>query len=121
MSLVSFLEQPSKNNSVSLTLDKATLEGLSQVSSDPYWSVDANVSRVIVHYLSTEGNQRKILTFNYQQETPSTTVDFSGSARDVFEINMLVLVDNDNGIMVLSRDMLDPQIDLSLLDIDIST
>lgn len=120
MSLVSFSEQPSKNNYISITLDKAIVSGLTQVSSDPYWSVETNISRAIVHYLSSEGNQRKILTFDYTQENPSTTLNFSDSARDLFNINMLVLVDNDSGILILSREMLTSQLDLSATDIDIS-
>ena len=121
MALLSFSAAPAKGDSVSLTLDKATLFGLSPLIADAYWGDEGNVSRLLVHFTSGAGSQRKLLTFYIEDTTPQCSLHFSISADDSFELSMITLVDYDGGSLTLDRAALLSAIPtLSSMDIDLA-
>jgi hypothetical protein len=106
MALLNFSGSVVKGTPTTLTLDKSALSGLAPVAADLYWTVDANISKVVAHYSSDEGNQRKILTFDYSSATPETALLLSLRARSDYSLDMLVLVDFDGGALTLTRETL---------------
>lgn len=108
MAVLVFSTSPSKGGSATVQLDKAELANLVEISGDAYWSDTANVAKVGVLIISTEGNQKKYLDFDFQQTTPEAELTFSSTARDVFQIRAIVLKDHDNGILIIGRETSDP-------------
>jgi len=113
MALLTISSPIEKETAITFTLSKEDLFDLTSVGLDPHWSVEANITRVILHYLSTEGSQTKILTFNVSSETPTATTVFSSSARDAFNLHLVTLMDHDGGTLLIGRG----DEDLSLFDI----
>lgn len=106
MALLNFSGSVVKGTPTTLTLDKSALSALAPVATDLYWTVDANISRVVAHYSSDEGNQRKILTFDYSPAAPEASLSLSLRARSAYSLDMLVLVDFDGGTLTLTRETL---------------
>lgn len=106
MALLNFSESIVKGMPTVMTLDKSVLSALAPVATDIYWTVDANISKVIAHYSSDEGNQRKILTFDYVSAMPEAILSLSLRARSDYSLDMLVLVDFDGGSLTLTRETL---------------
>lgn len=99
MAIISIPELISKGSSFDVTLDMSEL--LVEVS-DPYFSVQANLYKVIITYSSTdavdiENNQKKIISFDASIENPSALISFSATARDLFVVKKIKLVDQDGG------------------------
>jgi hypothetical protein len=103
MPLLSIPASVSKGASQSVTLDKSALFALAAVSGDSFFSVQANVKRVIVEYNSNPGNQREYLVFDLSQESPSATFQVSSRARSSFLLERVVLEDFDEGTLVVER------------------
>lgn len=121
MALLEFSASPSKNGSVTLTLDKTVLFGLAPLESDLYWGDELNVSRLLVHYVSESSSQRKLLTFYIEDATPTSPLYFSSSADDSFVLSMITLVDYDGGSLTLDRASLLSAIpSLTSMDIDLA-
>jgi hypothetical protein len=76
---------------------------VTSAASDSYWSDAANIQKCIVVYKSTSGHQRKKLEFDFTQESPTTTAEWSVKARNAFEIEEIVLIDFDNGSYTIPR------------------
>lgn len=83
----------SKNQSLQFSLNKTQV--LAAVS-DQYWSDSANISKCIVVYKSSTGNQKKRIEFDFTQASPSASQTWSSKSRDQFEIDEIVLIDFDN-------------------------
>jgi hypothetical protein len=106
MALLNFSGDVVKGTPTTIALDKSALSALTPVAADLYWAVDANISKVVAHYSSDEGNQRKILTFDYAQASPEASISLSLRARSSYYLDMLVLVDFDGGTLTLTRETL---------------
>lgn len=114
MALLTLSSPIDKEVPITFTLNRNELLSLSLVDADPHWSVSSNITRVILHYLSIEGSQTKILTFNFADTTPTASAVFSSSARDDFNLHLVTLIDHDGGTFLLGRE------DAGLSDFDIS-
>jgi hypothetical protein len=79
---------------------------VTSATSDTYWSDTANIQKCIVVYKSTSGHQRKKLEFDFTQESPTTTAEWSVKARNAFEIEEIVLIDFDGGSYTIPRSSL---------------
>lgn len=95
-----------KGTEAQFTLDKAELAADTLVAADAYFSDDANWANVILEYKSDVGGQSKRVIFDATQVTPTADFLASATARDIFEIQRLVIVDHDGGKFTLSRDNL---------------
>lgn len=93
----------SKGASQSVTLDKSAVFALAAVSGDSFFSVQANVKRVIVEYNSNPGNQKEFLVFDLSQESPTAFFQVSSRARSSFLLERIVLEDFDEGTLVVER------------------
>lgn len=103
MPLLSIPASVSKGASQSVTLDKSALFALAAVSGDSFFSVQANVKRVIVEYNSNPGNQREYLVFDLADASPSAVFQVSSRARSNFLLERIVLEDFDEGTLVVER------------------
>jgi hypothetical protein len=74
--------------------------------SDSYWSDAYNIQKCVVVYKSSSGHQRKRLEFDFTQENPIVTAQWSLKARNSFEIEEIVLIDFDNGSYTIPRSSL---------------
>lgn len=99
MPLLSGLESVAKGASATITLDKVELFALPKVAADPYFSQPANVQSVKVIYKSTVGRQRRILSFDMSQVTPTAQFKLSAKARNEFMVDGVYLIDFDSGMM----------------------
>ena len=95
-----------KNVPASFSLNKAELIALPIVSSNPYFSVMSNWNKVTLFYSSSVGNQKAVLTFDASQATPTSNFLVSSKARDVFQIQKILISDFDNGIFEVPRSAL---------------
>lgn len=95
-------------------LSKSDLAVLSKVTSDSYFSDQANWSKVYIEYKSTEGKQIKQVVFDASQTAPKGSFDISEKSKDDFEVQALVIMDFDGGYLKLERG------DLTVADFDIS-
>lgn len=99
MAIISIPANISKGTSVDVTLDMSEL--LAEVS-DAYFSVQANLEKVLITYSSIdatdpENNQKKLLSFDPSLENPICAIFFSSTARDLFVLKKIKLVDRDGG------------------------
>lgn len=92
-----------KGTEAQFTLDKAELAADTLVAADAYFADDANWANVILEYKSDVGGQSKRVVFDATQATPTADFLASDTARDVFEIKRLVIVDHDGGKFTLNR------------------
>lgn len=88
-----------KNQPLVFSLNKSELFA---AVSDEYFSIEANVKKVVFVYKSTDGHQRKRVEFLTTDENPSDSVVFSLKAKNVFNLEKIVLMDYDGGAHVLS-------------------
>lgn len=87
-----------KDQPLTFSLDK---QALFSAVSDDYFSIEANVQKVVFVYKSEDGHQRKRIEFLISDASPSDTVTFSSKAKDIFDLEEIVLIDYDNGTFVL--------------------
>jgi hypothetical protein len=121
MALLSFSASPSKGNYTISHLDKATLFSLAPIASDSHWSNENAVSKLLVHYVSADSNQRKLLTFFIEDQDPQCAVYFSLVADDKFELSMITLIDHDGGSFTINRaSLLDAIPTLSSMDVSLA-
>lgn len=95
-----------KNVSASISLDKSALAAVTSVAADSYFSDSANWSRVHIYYKSSVGNQREMLRFDATQASPSTNFLVSEKARDIFQVEKILILDFDNGSFEVPRSQL---------------
>lgn len=87
-----------KDQALTFSLNKTELFA---AITDDYFSIESNVQKAIFVYRSEDGHQRKRIEFLIADASPSDTVTFSSRAKDVFELEEIVLIDYDNGTHVL--------------------
>jgi hypothetical protein len=104
----------SKNSSATISLNKADLFSLAQVSADSYFSVQANVQYALVVYDSQVGNQKKLLRFNLSQALPEASFFVSDRGREVFLLERIVLEDFDGGTISIERTQLPSGLDITV-------
>jgi hypothetical protein len=97
--MITFPNSLVKGQDLTFTLDKTALFA---VVSDEYFSVEANVEKIIFVYRSEDGHQRKRIQFMVSDSAPSDAVGFSEKANDVFNLEQIILVDYDGGTHVVS-------------------
>lgn len=105
-----------KNSAAEFTLDKAALAAVASVAANAYYSVSSNWSKVILQYKSSAGNQKELLEFNASLATPTSSFLVSSRARDIFQVNKIVIVDFDGGTFIVPRS----QLTVAEFDIDMS-
>ena len=86
-----------------ITLNKSELSDLASVSADSYFSVTTNWNKIILSYKSSEGNQQEIVEFNATLSSPTGFFDVSLKARDLFEIQVIKIIDFDGDIFIIPR------------------
>jgi hypothetical protein len=97
--MITFPNSLVKGQDLTFTLDKTAFFA---VVSDEYFSVEANVEKIIFVYRSEDGHQRKRIQFMVSDSAPSDAVGFSEKANDVFNLEQIILVDYDGGTHVVS-------------------
>lgn len=123
MALLTFGTTPAKNATSVVTLNKADLLALPQVSGDAFWGASSgtNIKKVVVTFLSTIGGQDKRLEFDFAQASPTANLTFTNKARDNFEIYVVLVKDFDDGELLINRaQLLNAIPGLASLDIDLS-
>ena len=103
MALITYLTVPEKDSDTTVELNKLDLLALTEISSDAYWGVGTNISKVTILMISTEGGQKKFLNFDFTQATPQQVLSFSDKARDDFQIRGIKLTDFDGGNFIIGR------------------
>lgn len=105
-----------KNVPASFSLDKSALAAVPSVVADSYFSDSSNWSKVLLFYKSSVGNQKEVIKFDATQ--PSPTADFLASekARDIFQIQKIIITDFDNGNFEVPR----TQLTVADFDVDMS-
>jgi len=93
----------SKGSPATFTLSKSNLAAHASVSGDAYFSDQDNWDRVIVVYRSDIGNQKEVLNFDASLSTPTDSFLVSATARDIFQVRSLTIVDHDGGTLVINR------------------
>jgi len=97
--MITFPNSLVKGQDLTFTLDKTAFFA---AVSDEYFSLEANVEKIIFVYRSEDGHQRKRIQFMVSDSAPSDAVGFSEKANDVFNLEQIILVDYDGGTHVVS-------------------
>jgi hypothetical protein len=95
-----------KGTPAEIILNKSELALLPIVSSDDYFSVTSNWKKVILSYISSTGKQKEIVEFDATESIPTGIFDVSLKARNIFEIQVVKIVDFDGDIFIVPRDQL---------------
>lgn len=105
-----------KGTPASLTLNKTLLAAVSSVQNDDYFSDTTNWKFVKMLYRSSEGNQKYSAQFDCSQGSPTSSFITSEKARDIFEIQRIMIVDFDGGQFNVERN----ELNTSEFDLDYS-
>jgi hypothetical protein len=92
-----------KGTPAEITLNKSELALLPIVLLDDYFSVTTNWNKIILSYKSSEGNQQEIVEFDATLSSPTGFFDVSLKARDLFEIQVIKIIDFDGDIFIIPR------------------
>jgi hypothetical protein len=103
-----------KGTPATISLDKAELAAHPLVSSNSYFSNMNKWRKVEIIYISSPGNQSKNVEFDATVASPTGSILCTLKARDIFEVEKLLIIDFDNGVLQIPRASLD------VLDFDIS-
>jgi hypothetical protein len=95
-----------KGTSASFSLDKSALAAVASVAADSYYSQSSNWKEVFLYYKSSTGNQRKMLKFNAELSSPTANFLASEKARDIFQVQKIVIMDFDGGSILIPRSQL---------------
>lgn len=122
MSLLS-IPQITKGTPATITLDKAALFTLAPVAADSFFSIESNVAKCIIKFVSGAASassgviiqpEVEIIIFDLTQETPSAEFLVSVNARNEFSVNEIILVDFDGGAMVITGTNIPSGLDINL-------
>ena len=103
MAILTKAAAPVKGSSTLFTLDKAALAAVTSVAADAYYSVQTNWGSVSLFYKSSIGNQYNVVRFDANQSSPIAKFSVSARARDLFEIQKIVIKDFDGGEFYVQR------------------
>ena len=95
-----------KNQDNVFTLDKTALGNESKVTNDAYFTVQSNWKKVIVAYLTDTGSQVEFVTFDATLGSPTSNFRVSDKARDLWQVDALIIQDFDGGYLRFERDEL---------------
>ena len=95
-----------KGVSAPFSLSISELAALPEVIADDYFSDTANWSEVMVVYKSSVGRQYESVEFNAALPDPTASFLVSTRAKDVFEVQLINIVDFDGGIFTIHRSSL---------------
>jgi len=102
-----------KGQTATFSLSKSELLQHPKVVQDSYFSNSQNWYRVNAVYKSSEGSQYEVVEFSASIANPVGTFLVSIYARDVFQIQKLVIFDFDGGYLEIPRS----ELNTSALDI----
>jgi hypothetical protein len=102
-----------KGTPATFTLNKSELLAVASVQADAYFSNSSNWNRVSVIYNSNPGSQYEIVEFNATGASPTGVFSVSDKARDIFEVQSVIIIDFDGGIFTV------PRSELNTADFDI--
>lgn len=105
-----------KGQDNSFTLNKADLLAHASVSGDAYFSSDSNWNKVVVVYRTDQGDQKQNVTFDATEVTPTANFSPSSTARDIWQVQSVVIYDFDNGSLFIPRS----QLIVAEFDVDLS-
>ena len=107
---------PAKGQKAQFELNKSALTAITSVAADSYFSQISNWSHVELMYKSSLGNQRTIVKFDATKSTPLAIFYVSSRARDIFQIDKIVINDFDGGEFTVHRN----ELNTSEFDVDMS-
>jgi hypothetical protein len=112
---MSILTKPSitKGISAQFTLSRSQLVNHPLIQADSYFQNTDNWYRVNVVYKSSPGSQYEIVEFDATQSNPVGRFLVSEKARDLFQVEKVVILDFDGGYLEI------PRTDLDVVDWDI--
>jgi hypothetical protein len=105
---MSIITKPSiiKGVSAQFTLNKGMLADHPMVLADQYFQDTGNWYRVNIIYKSSPGSQYEIVEFDAKQSTPTGKFLVSEKARDLFQVEKIVILDFDGGYLEILRSSL---------------
>lgn len=103
-----------KGTPATVTLDKTVLMTLLSETSDPYYANASNLKSAVVQYRSADGNQTKNMEFDLSQVSPSSKFYTSSNAKDVFEIQKIIVTDFDGGFIQIPKASLPSGLDIDM-------
>jgi hypothetical protein len=109
---------PVKGSSTLFTLDKAALAAVTSVAADAYYSNSARWKSVNLIYKSSTGSQREVVKFDATLSSPTSKFLVSARAKDIFQIQKIVIKDFDGGTFeVLSSELTTTEFDVDMGEI----
>jgi hypothetical protein len=84
-------------------LSKDDLALVSKVVNNSYFSDQANWSKVVLQYKSSEGKQSELVIFDASEASPKGSFEVSEKARDSWEIKSILIMDCDGGYLKINR------------------
>jgi len=103
MAILTKNETPAKGQRAEFQLNKADLADL---VTDPYFQVTDNWQSVEMVYKSSIGGQRRVVKFDATQATPIANFFITNKARDIFNIEKIVINDFDGDSIIIYRSAL---------------
>jgi hypothetical protein len=103
MSIITKAGTPVKGTPTEFTLNKSNLAQVASILNDPYFSIQDNWKNVIIYYKSSIGNQKQVLDFDATTASPSSDFLVSIRARDIFQVQKIIVQDFDGGSIVVPR------------------
>ena len=112
---------PVKGTPTLFTLDKAALAAVTSVAADAYFSDSARWKSVNLVYHSSVGNQNEVVKFEASQSSLTSYFLVSTRARDLFEIQKIVIKDFDGGTFeVLRSELTTAELTTAEFDVDMT-
>jgi|LakMenEpi03Aug12_release.lakeMendotaPanAssembly.Ray.scaffolds.fasta_scaffold747180_2 hypothetical protein len=103
MSIITKPSSIQKGVPASFSLSKSALAAHPEVVADDYFLDMENWSEVMVVYKSSVGKQYESVEFNATLSNPTASFLVSTHAKDVFEVQLINIIDFDGGILTIYR------------------
>jgi hypothetical protein len=97
-----------------ITLDKTILMTLLSEAGDAYYSNASHIKSAIVQYRSDSGNQIKNMQFDLSESSPSAYFYTSTVAKDIFELQKIIVTDFDGGSIQIPKSSLPSGLDIDM-------
>jgi hypothetical protein len=97
-----------------ITLDKTILMTLLSEAGDAYYSNASHIKSAVVQYRSDSGNQIKNMQFDLSESSPSAYFYTSTVAKDIFELQKIIVIDFDGGSIQIPKTSLPSGLDIDL-------
>jgi hypothetical protein len=108
MAIISKSSSVEKGSETEFTLNISDLLAHPNIAGDAYFSQQSNLDKVIVSYISDVGKQKEILVFENVDSGDTSTASFKvfENARDSFLVNLIILLDKQEGVLLVKRSSL---------------